>query len=79
MEYAVLTDFQLAKTLRNRRTELKLTQKDAAVKVGLLPKTVSALENHPERCSIESLMKYLSALDLKIVLKTKNSNPTDGW
>jgi len=79
MEYLIFTDFQLAKSLKNRRIELKLTQKAVAEKVGLLPKTVSALENNPEKCSVESLMKYLSALDLHIVLKAKNSNVTEGW
>jgi len=79
MEYLIFTDFQLAKSLKNRRIELKLTQKAVAEKVGLLPKTVSALENNPEKCSVESLMKYLSALDLHIVLKTKDFDVTEGW
>lgn len=79
MDYLIFTGFQLAKSLRNKRIELKLTQKAVAQKVGLLPKTVSALENNPEKCSVESMMKYLSALNMHIVLKTKNSSVTEGW
>ena len=37
----------------------------------MVPKTISALENHPEGSSIESLFKLLSALDLEIVLQPK--------
>lgn len=63
---------QLGKILRGRRKELNLTQKEAAEKRGLLPKTVSLLENNPERCSIESLYKYLSALDIQIQVQSKD-------
>jgi HTH-type transcriptional regulator/antitoxin HipB len=48
-----------------------LTQKEVASRVGLLPKTVSVLETDPARSSIASLFKLLSALELEIVLKSK--------
>lgn len=62
---------QLARLLNGQRKEQGLSQKKAAVKVGMAPKTISALENHPEGSSIESLFKLLSALDLEIVLQPK--------
>ena len=71
MEYLILTPNQLAAALKNRRKALNLTQVEAAERVGLLPKTVSALESHPERCTLESLLKLISTLDLEITLKAK--------
>jgi len=42
--------------------------------VGLLPKTISALESSPERSSVESLFKLLSTLELELVLRPKSSD-----
>ena len=71
MEYFASTSGQLSKILRARRGSLDLTQQEVAGLVGLLPKTVSALENRAESSSIESLFKYLSALDLEMRLVPK--------
>jgi len=73
MTYLIASLSQLAVALKSARKGLGLTQSAAAAKVGLLPKTVSALENHPESCSIESLFKYLSALELELSLSPKAS------
>ncbi|WP_204901819.1 MULTISPECIES: helix-turn-helix domain-containing protein [Prosthecochloris] len=45
---AVRTTMQLARLLNGQRKEKGLSQKKAAAKVGMVPKTISALENHPE-------------------------------
>ena len=73
MEYTVHTLQQLAQALRSQRSSKRLTQKVAGAPVGLLPKTVSALESSPERSSVESLFKLLSALELELVLRPKSS------
>lgn len=65
------TPEQLACVLRGQRQTSKLTQKQAAALVGLLPKTISALESDPERASLGSLFKLLSALGLELVLQPK--------
>lgn len=67
------TPEQLASVLRGQRQASKLTQKQAAALVGLLPKTISALESDPERGSVGSLYKLLSALGLELVLQPKAS------
>lgn len=67
------TPEQLASVLRGQRRASKLTQKQAAALVGLLPKTISALESDPERGSVGSLYKLLSALGLELVLQPKAS------
>jgi len=74
MEYTIHTPQQLALALRSQRKARRLTQKTAGAAVGLLPKTVSALESSPERSSVESLFKLLSALELELVLRPKSSD-----
>jgi HTH-type transcriptional regulator/antitoxin HipB len=71
MQNLILTPFQLAYYLKNRRKSLNLTQKQAGELVGLLPKTISALESHPERCSLESFFKLVSALEIEMLLQPK--------
>ena len=72
MQNFIFTPQQLALTLRSRRKTLNLTQKEVADLVGLLPKTISALETEPDRCSIKSLRHLLAALRLELVLSPKN-------
>jgi HTH-type transcriptional regulator/antitoxin HipB len=70
------TPEQLASVLRGQRQAKKLTQKQAAALVGLLPKTISAMESDPERVSVGSLFKLLSALGLELMLQPKaGANP----
>ena len=75
MENYVQTPVQLGQILKARRNILRLTQEKAGRTVGLLPKTISALEIKPEGSSISSLFKLLSALDLEIVLRPKDHIP----
>ncbi len=74
MQTTVFTLKQLATVLKARRKALKLTQKDVAALVGLLPKTVSALETDPGRCSVESLRLLLVALKLELTLSPKDES-----
>lgn len=74
IKQVIRTPMQLAMVLNGQRKELKLSQKEAAEKVGLLPKTISVLENDPERSKIESLFKLLSSLDIEMVLQPKKDN-----
>ena len=69
---AIRMPMQLAMALSGYRKTLKLTQKHAGDKVGLFPKTISALENSPDGSSLASLFKLLSALGLELVLKPKS-------
>ena len=74
MKYTVHTPQQMAQVLQGQRKSKRLTQKTAGARVGLLPKTISALELSPERSNIESLFKLLSALELELVLQPKSSD-----
>jgi HTH-type transcriptional regulator/antitoxin HipB len=80
MNYAAHTPKQLGQVLRGQRKSQKLTQKEAAQVVGLLPKTISKLELATETATIESLFKLLSALQLELVLRSKSQeSPTREW
>lgn len=54
-----------------------LTQKTAGEPVGLLPKTVGRLEGTPERSTVESLFKLLSALNLELVIRPKSDQASE--
>ncbi|TDJ70585.1 MAG: helix-turn-helix domain-containing protein [Proteobacteria bacterium] len=73
MDYLANTPDQLAQILRGRRKSKRLTQKTASAKTGLLPKTISAMENTPDGSTLESLFKLLSALELELVLRSKTA------
>lgn len=77
MKYVVIIVNQLPYTLKSIRKQKPLRQIDIQKRTGMLPKTVSALENHPETVSIESFMKLLSALDLELYLQEKRNDPDE--
>jgi HTH-type transcriptional regulator/antitoxin HipB len=74
MEYIITTPNQLIHALRNARKAQGLSQVDAGKLVGLLPKTISALENRPTSATVDSFLKLLSALDLELILQPKQSS-----
>jgi HTH-type transcriptional regulator/antitoxin HipB len=71
MEHLISTPGQLSHALRSARKTRGLSQDGAGKLVGLLPKTISALENHPGSATIDSFMKLLSALELELVIVPK--------
>lgn len=71
MESTVRTPQQLSQALRAERVQQQMTQVEAARNVGLLPKTISRLEQKSEGSSIDSLFRLLSALGLEIVIRNK--------
>lgn len=71
MEFSIHTARQLGQALKGWRKSRNLTQVQAAGSVGLLPKTISALESDPAPNTVGSLFKLLSALDLELVIRPK--------
>jgi HTH-type transcriptional regulator/antitoxin HipB len=71
MKQIISTTAQLSHALRSARKTRGLSQEKAGQLVGLLPKTISALENHPGSVSIDSLLKLLSALGLELAIDRK--------
>jgi len=68
---AVRLPSQLGIALRSRRKELGLSQSEAAARGGLQQKTVSSLENDPQRCTIHSLYRLMAALEVELVLQPR--------
>jgi len=73
MDHLIATTDQLSHVLRSVRKAQNLSQLEVGKSVGLLQKSVSVLENHPETATIESLFKLLSALGLELVVSPKKS------
>lgn len=74
MDYIITNPSQLTHALRSARKARGLSQADAGKLVGLLPKTISALENRPSSATVDSFLKLLSALDLELILQSKRSS-----
>ncbi len=73
MDYVARTSQQLAAILKSRRAQRGLTQSSAGQRVGLGQKTVSNIETDAERSSTATLFKLLSALELELVIRDKQS------
>ena len=72
-EYPIYTLPQLGQVLRNHRKAKGKTQGVAGAGVGVLTKTVSALETNPGASSVATLFKLLSSLELDLVLRPKGA------
>lgn len=77
MKYVVRTSEQLGSVLQGCRKQAGLTQQSAGSRVGLYAKTISGLELYPNKSTIGSLFKLLSALDLELVLQPKSKSHQD--
>lgn len=74
MRFTVTAPAQLGDTLRGLRKVRKLTQVDIGSASGLNQKTVSNLETAPHRCSVDSLFRYLAAVDATVLLEQPESH-----
>jgi transcriptional regulator with XRE-family HTH domain len=83
MAFAVMTPPQLGEVLRGLRKSRGLTQAGVAGASGLRQKTVSLLETAPQRCSVDSLMRYLAAvragLSLDLRAEQARAPAADEW
>lgn len=66
MNVTILNTQQLSQALKLHRKRRGWSQSDLATRSGLLPKTISALENQPGNCRIETLIRALAALGLNL-------------
>jgi len=70
MEQVARTPKQLGNLLRQRRTELQLSQGALASRIGLRQSTVSALETSAT-VRTATLLSALAALDLEMVIRPR--------
>jgi HTH-type transcriptional regulator/antitoxin HipB len=73
VDHVARTPAQLGPILKSCRMERGLTQRNTGARVGLKQSTVSQMETRAERSSIESLYKLLSALNLELVIRDKDT------
>lgn len=68
MPFVITNPQQLGPTLKGLRKQKGLTQVEMAKLSGLGQKTISLLETEPWRCGVDSLLRYLSAVDVAMSL-----------
>ena len=66
--YAVRTADQLPALLQAFRKEAGLTQREAALRLGVTQQTYSALERHAETVGAARLLKLLGVLGVELML-----------
>jgi len=77
----VKTPAQLKAALRSLRREQGLNQSEFGRKVGLSQERISAIENHPERVTIDQLLTLLMAAGMELVIKRRSidTNSPGSW
>lgn len=68
MAFVITSQQQLGPTLKGLRKQKGLTQVQMANQSGLGQKTISLLETEPWRCSVDSLLRYMSAVEVAMSL-----------
>ena len=74
MRFLITATEQLGPTLKGLRSAAGLTQTQVARAGGLQQKTISMLENEPQRCTVESLVRYLAAVGAPLTVEQGRSS-----
>lgn len=77
MNYYIRNPYQISAVLKNLRLEYSLTQKEVSKRTGVLPKTISAIENGNITFKMETFMRLLSAYRQIMVLKNIEEPSSD--
>ena len=80
-DFHIKTPAQLKATFRALRRAQGLNQSEFGRKVGLSQERISAIENHPERVTIDQLLTLLMAAGMELVIKprTLETNLPGSW
>jgi len=71
--FRIRTPSQLQAALRTLRSVQELTQSELGRKVGLSQERISAIENHPERLTLDQLLTVLMALEVELVIEFRSA------
>lgn len=78
MEQMVYSPKSLGMAIQRQRKAKKLTQTEAGSPFKLVQTTISTIEQGFPGTQIETIFRVLSALDLEMIIRTKQSSiPTD--
>lgn len=75
MTQVLSTPSQLGQILRSARRAKKLTQGQAATRLGLSQSRLSALELEPKAISAEQLLALVSLYGLEVIIQSKRPAP----
>ncbi|CAG2134242.1 hypothetical protein LMG31506_01348 [Cupriavidus yeoncheonensis] len=75
MMQVLSTPSQLGQILRSARRAKKLTQGQAATRLGLSQSRLSALEIEPKAISAEQLLALVSLYGLEVIIQSKGPAP----
>ena len=73
MEYRIAIAQQLGGLLRSLRKERQITQQQLGERLGLSQRMVAKLESCPEKTGFERVLQALSALEVDLVLKERET------
>lgn len=73
--HLIQTTTQLAAHLRSLREARGLTQQQLGERVGLHQSRIAKIERNPGLVSMGQLLQILSALDMQIVLQSRDAKP----
>lgn len=71
-KYPIRTAEQLIPLFQAFRKQKNLTQAQLATRLGVGQQTVSQLERHPDKATLERLLRALAAMDVEMVLINKS-------
>ncbi|HEV7137627.1 MAG TPA: XRE family transcriptional regulator [Steroidobacteraceae bacterium] len=71
-DFHIKTPAQLTAALRALRRAQGLNQSELGRKVGLSQERISAIENHPERMTVNQLLTLLMAAGMELVIKPRS-------
>lgn len=77
--WSITSPLSLGHTLKTIRLEKKLTQKDFSDLIGVRQATVSLIERHPEKVTIETLFKVMSVLNVQMTLSDRRQTISSTW
>ena len=74
LDYPVRTEQQVSLLLKSFRQARGMTQADLARALGVTQQTASDLERNASSASVSRLLRMLSAMDVELVLRDKQTS-----
>lgn len=76
MTESIRTSGQLGPVVKRLRKNKGWSQATLGKKIGLSQERISAIEAHPERCSVDQLLTLLMVLDAELQIESRSSFST---
>ena len=75
----VRTSGQMGPVLKRLRKAKGWSQLELGKRIGLSQERISAIENHPERVTLDQLLTLMMTLDAEILIGPRSKSPQDSW